>query len=149
MKKILCCLVSIFTLCLVFCVSVFADGGNSSVGFLGIIGWLKANWDSVLAIVGGVVSVATIIVKLTPTPKDDNALATLIRLLSVFSLVNPDGSFIGRKDDWIFKVAKWGFIYIKAKKKGYIPKIEFTDKLYMPISKEVVKGKFVKLTWRF
>ena len=99
MKKILYCLVSIFALCLVFCVSVFADGGNSPVGFLGIIGWLKANWDSVLAIVGGVVSVATIIVKLTPTPKDDNALATLIRLLSVFSLVNPDGSFIGRKDD--------------------------------------------------
>lgn len=64
-----------------------------------IITWLKTNWDSVLAIIGGVVSVATIIVKLTPTQKDDYALATLIRLLSVFSLVNPDGSFIGRKDD--------------------------------------------------
>lgn len=64
-----------------------------------IITWLKTNWDSVLAIIGGVVSVATTIVKLTPTQKDDNALATLIRLLSVFSLVNPDGSFIGRKDD--------------------------------------------------
>ena len=64
-----------------------------------IITWLKTNWDSVLAIIGGVVSVATIIVKLTPTQKDDNVLATLIRLLSVFSLVNPDGSFIGRKDD--------------------------------------------------
>lgn len=114
-----------------------------------IITWLKMNWDSVLAIIGGVVSVATIIVKLTPTPKDDNALATLIRILSVFSLVNPDGSFIGKKEDWILKVAKWGFVYIKAKQKGYIPKIEFTDKLYMPISKEVVKGKFIKLTWRF
>lgn len=64
-----------------------------------IITWLKANWESILAIIGGVVSVATIIVKLTPTPKDDNALATLIRVLSIFSLVNPDGSFIGRKDD--------------------------------------------------
>ncbi len=64
-----------------------------------IITWLKANWDSVLAIIGGIVSVATIIVKLTPTQKDDNALATLIRVLSIFSLVNPDGSFIGRKDD--------------------------------------------------
>ena len=64
-----------------------------------IITWLKANWDNVLAIIGGIVSVATIIVKLTPTPKDDNALATLIRVLSIFSLVNPDGSFIGRKDD--------------------------------------------------
>ena len=30
-----------------------------------------------------------------------------------------------------------------------MPKIEFTDRLYMPISKEVIKGNFVKLTWRF
>ena len=114
-----------------------------------IITWLKMNWDSVLAIIGGVVSVATIIVKLTPTQKDDNVLATIIKILSIFSLVNPDGSFIGRKDDWIFKIAKYGFIYVKAKQKGYILKIEITDKLYMPISKEVVKGKFIKLTWRF
>lgn len=99
MKKLLSFLLSVVVVCVLFVVSVFADGGNSSVGFLGIIGWLKANWDSVLAIVGGVVSVATTIVKLTPTPKDDNALATLIRLLSVFSLVNPDGSFIGKKSE--------------------------------------------------
>ena len=114
-----------------------------------IITWLKANWESILAIIGGIVSVATIIVKLTPTQKDDNALATLIRILSVFSLVNPDGSFIGKKDNWILTIAKYGFMYVKAKEKGYIPKIEITDKLYMPISKEVVKGKFIKLTWRF
>ena len=64
-----------------------------------IITWLKMNWDSVLAIIGGVVSVATIIVKLTPTQKDDNALATIIKILAIFSLVNPDGSFIGKKQD--------------------------------------------------
>lgn len=149
MKKLLSYLLNVAFVCVLFVVSVFADGGNSSVGFLGIIGWLKANWESVLAIIGGFVSVATIIVKLTPTPKDDNALATLIRLLSVFSLVNPDGSFIGKKSEWIIKVAKWGFVYYKAKEKGYIPKIEITDRLYMPISKEVVEGKFIKLTWRF
>lgn len=40
-------------------------------------------------------------------------------------------------------------MYVKAKNNGYIPKIEITDKLYMPISNEVVKGKFIKLTWRF
>jgi ribosome-associated toxin RatA of RatAB toxin-antitoxin module len=64
-------------------------------------------------------------------------------------LVNPDGSFIGKKSEWILKVAKWGFVYYKAKEKGYIPKVEFTNKLYMPISKETVEGKFIKLTWRF
>ena len=64
-----------------------------------IITWLKANWDSILAVIGGVVSVATIIVKLTPTQKDDNVLATIIKILSIFSLVNPDGSFIGKKAD--------------------------------------------------
>ena len=114
-----------------------------------LIMWIKTNWESVLAIIGGIVSVATIIVKLTPTQKDDNALATIIRILAIFSLVNPDGSFIGKKDKWIIKIAKFGFMYVKAKNKGYIPKIEITDKLYMPISNEVVKGKFIKLTWRF
>ena len=114
-----------------------------------IITWLKANWESILAIIGGVVSVATIIVKLTPTQKDNDILATIIKILSIFSLVNPDGSFIGKKDNWILTVAKWGFVYVKAKEKGYIPKIEITDKLYMPITKEVVKGKFIVLKWRF
>ena len=114
-----------------------------------IILWIKTNWESILAIIGGVVSVATLIVKLTPTQKDDNVLATIIRILSIFSLVNPDGSFIGRKDDWIIKIAKFGFMYVKAKEKGYIPKIEITNKMYMPISKEVVEGKFIKFTWRF
>ena len=63
-----------------------------------LIMWIKTNWESVLAIIGGIVSVATIIVKLTPTQKDDNALTTIIKILSIFSLVNPDGSFIGKKD---------------------------------------------------
>ena len=64
-----------------------------------IITWIKANWESILAIIGGIVSVATIIVKITPTQKDDNVLATIIKILSIFSLVNPDGSFIGKKED--------------------------------------------------
>ena len=58
-----------------------------------IITWLKMNWDSVLAIIGGVVSVATIIVKLTKTDTDDKILAKIIKVLSIFSLVNPDGTW--------------------------------------------------------
>lgn len=99
MKKLLMFVVSVVVVCVVFVASVFADGGNSSVGFLGIIGWLKANWDSILTIIGGIVSTASIIVKLTPTPKDDTALATFIKFLSVFSIFNPDGSSIGKKSE--------------------------------------------------
>ena len=58
-----------------------------------IIIWLKANWESILAIIGGVVSVATIIVKLTKTDTDDKILAKIIKVLSIFSLVHPDGTW--------------------------------------------------------
>ena len=49
----------------------------------------------IFQIIGGVVSVATLFVKLTPTEKDDALLSKLVKVLSVFSLCNPDGSFIG------------------------------------------------------
>lgn len=54
---------------------------------------------SILQLIGGVVSVATLFVKLTPTAKDDAALAKIIKVLSVFSLCNADGSFIGAKEE--------------------------------------------------
>lgn len=59
--------------------------------------WIKANWQSILEIIGAVVSLATIIVKITPSQKDNNVLDVIIKFLSIFSLVNPDGSFIGEK----------------------------------------------------
>lgn len=46
------------------------------------------NVDSVFAIIGGVVSVASIIVKLTPTTKDDSVLEKVINFLDYFSVVN-------------------------------------------------------------
>ena len=52
----------------------------------------------VLQIIGGVVSVATLFVKLTPTTKDDALVAKLIKVLSALSLCNADGSFIGHAD---------------------------------------------------
>lgn len=59
-----------------------------------MISWLQANWKDVLAIIGGVVTVASIIVKLTPTQKDDAFLAKVIKVLSALSLFNPDGSMV-------------------------------------------------------
>lgn len=59
-----------------------------------MISWLQANWKDVLAIIGGVVTVASIIVKLTPTQKDDAFLAKVIKVLAALSLFNPDGKLV-------------------------------------------------------
>lgn len=64
-----------------------------------MINWIQANWKDILAIIGGVVTVASIIVKLTPTPKDDAILAKIIKILAALSLFNPDGSLIGKKEE--------------------------------------------------
>ena len=53
-----------------------------------IISFIQNHWDELLAIIGGVVSVASIIVKLTPTTKDDNALNTIVNFLAKLSIVN-------------------------------------------------------------
>lgn len=62
-----------------------------------LINWCTQHWQDVLAIIGGVVSVVTVIVKLTPTQKDDAVLGKIIAVLSALSLVNTDGSFVGAK----------------------------------------------------
>ena len=64
-----------------------------------MINWLQANWKDVLAIIGGVVTVASLIVRLTKSDKDDKALSVIIKILSALSLFNPDGSLIGKKLD--------------------------------------------------
>lgn len=62
-----------------------------------MITWLSEHWDDVLAIIGGIVTVVSIIVKLTATDKDDTVWAKVLKVLSALSLVNPDGSVIGKK----------------------------------------------------
>ena len=56
--------------------------------------WITAHWKDILAIIGGVVAVASLIVKLTPTQKDDTVLAKIIKILAALSLYNPDGSSV-------------------------------------------------------
>lgn len=62
-----------------------------------MITWLSEHWDDALAIIGGIVTVVSIIVKLTATDKDDTVWAKILKVLSALSLVNPDGSVIGKK----------------------------------------------------
>lgn len=62
-----------------------------------MVNWLFEHWDDVLAIIGGIVTVVSIIVKLTATEKDDTVWAKILKVLAALSLVNPDGSVIGKK----------------------------------------------------
>lgn len=56
--------------------------------------WIHANGKDILAIIGGMVTVASLIVKLTPTQKDDAFLAKVIKVLAALSLFNPDGTMV-------------------------------------------------------
>lgn len=49
---------------------------------------IVTNAETILAWVGGIVSCASIIVKLTPTTKDDTVLEKVINFLDYFSVVN-------------------------------------------------------------
>lgn len=46
------------------------------------------HWTDILGIITGLVTIASIIVKLTPTKKDDEALSTIMKLLN-FIAINP------------------------------------------------------------
>ena len=61
-----------------------------------MIKFITEHYDEALQIIGAAVALATLIVKLTPTQKDDNVLAKIIKALSALSLCNADGSFIGK-----------------------------------------------------
>jgi len=49
--------------------------------------WLVNNWETIFAIWGMLVAFCTAIVKLTPTQKDDNVLAKIVKWADVFSVV--------------------------------------------------------------
>ena len=46
------------------------------------------HYDEILAIIGGIVSISSIIVKLTPTTADDEVLNKIITLLEKLSIFN-------------------------------------------------------------
>lgn len=49
--------------------------------------WLAEHWNDILAWIGGIVSAASIVVKLTPTTKDDGIVDKVIKILDYFSVV--------------------------------------------------------------
>jgi hypothetical protein len=46
-----------------------------------IVTWVTSNWEAVIALAGGVVILARVIVKLTPTPADDSVLEKVVNFL--------------------------------------------------------------------
>ena len=53
-----------------------------------IIDYIINHSNDILAIIGGVVSVATIITKLTPSTRDDEILTKIVNIIAKFSIVN-------------------------------------------------------------
>lgn len=48
--------------------------------------WLTQNWQTLTAGVGALVMISRVIVKLTPTPKDDSLLAKVVDVLKSIGL---------------------------------------------------------------
>ena len=62
-----------------------------------MVQFITEHYDEVLQIFGAVVGLVTLITKLTSTDKDNTIWAKVLKVLSALSLVNPDGSVIGKK----------------------------------------------------
>lgn len=53
-----------------------------------VVNWIVAHIDDIIAIYLGLVGVASIIVKLTPTLKDDTILKSIIRFIGRYIALN-------------------------------------------------------------
>ena len=63
-----------------------------------MISWLQANWGNVLQVFGAVVGAVSIFMKLFATEKTQGVWAKILKVLACLSLVNPDGSIIGKAE---------------------------------------------------
>lgn len=62
-----------------------------------MIDWIIQHYGEVFEAIGYLVTACTILVKLTPTQKDDAILAKIVKILDVFSVVNPNGTRVVKK----------------------------------------------------
>jgi len=53
-----------------------------------IIPWIQANWTTIAQVYLQIIGLASIIVKLTPTLKDDDVLKTIIRFMGKYVALN-------------------------------------------------------------
>ena len=62
-----------------------------------MIAWITEHHSEILEVFGAVVALVSLVVKLFATEKTKGVWAKILNVLSVLSLVNPDGSIIGKK----------------------------------------------------
>ena len=53
-----------------------------------MIDYLIANWQNIATVIAAIIGTASVIVKLTPTLKDDNILLPIIKFLGKFIALN-------------------------------------------------------------
>ena len=53
---------------------------------MNIFVWIKENWAYIVSALAGIIFVSSIIVKLTPTTKDDSVMRKVINFLDHFSI---------------------------------------------------------------
>ena len=61
--------------------------------------WIQNNWHNILEVFGAVVAAVSIFMKLFATEKTQGVWAKILKVLAALSLVNPDGSIVGKKAD--------------------------------------------------
>ena len=52
----------------------------------GIIAWVQNNWVNIIAVYTSLVTIASIIVKLTPSLRDDDALLAVVKFIAKYMI---------------------------------------------------------------
>ena len=55
---------------------------------LEVINWFQANWENIALAITSVVTTASVIVKITPTLKDDNFLKPIVAFIGKYIAIN-------------------------------------------------------------
>lgn len=61
--------------------------------------WITQHWHDVLEVFGAVVAAVSVFMKLFATEKTQGVWAKILKVLSILSLVNPDGSIVGKREE--------------------------------------------------
>ena len=58
------------------------------MNIVAIVAWFQANWGNIASVIAYAIAIASIIVKLTPSLKDDNALLGIIKFIGKYIALN-------------------------------------------------------------